>query len=161
MVVPPLITPFFLQEFVNVVQNKRLGLSASHLPSVVVRMLYRLLAWRHIQRFNSVLSRYPQFTPFTDIRREVRLAFHVVSPAAQAGEGWLLPGDMMELAEQGVNSVISLQPFGCIANHIVAKGIEKAVLRHYPHLNLLSLDFDSGVSSVNVINRLLLFLDSA
>ena len=124
-------------------------------------MLYRLLAWRHIQRFNSVLSRYPQFTPFTDIRREVRLAFHVVSPAAQAGEGWLLPGDMMELAEQGVNSVISLQPFGCIANHIVAKGIEKAVLRHYPHLNLLSLDFDSGVSSVNVINRLLLFLDSA
>ena len=159
-VVPPLITPFFLQEFVNVVQNKRLGLSASHLPSVVVRMLYRL-AWRHIQRFNSVLSRYPQFTPFTDIRREARLAFHIVSPAAQAGEGWLLPGDMMELAEQGVNSVISLQPFGCIANHIVAKGIEKAVLRHYPHLNLLSLDFDSGVSSVNVINRLLLFLDSA
>ena len=159
-VVPPLITPFFLQEFVNIVQNKQMGLSNSHIPSVLVRMHYRL-AWQHIQRFNSVLSRYSQFTPFTDIRREARLACLVVSPAAQAGEGWLLPGDIMELAEQGVNSIISLQPFGCIANHIVAKGIEKAIRRHYPHLNLLSLDIDSGVSSVNVINRLLLFLDCA
>lgn len=56
--------------------------------------------------------------------------------------------------------MISLQPFGCIANHIIAKGIEKKVKTMYPQMNLLSLDFDSGVSDVNVANRLILFVEN-
>ena len=64
------------------------------------------------------------------------------------------------MAHQGVNHVVSLQPFGCIANHIVARGIENRMKRLYPDLNLLSLDFDSGVSDVNLRNRILLFLDN-
>ena len=66
----------------------------------------------------------------------------------------------MSCARRGVDNVISLQPFGCIANHIVSKGIEKRMKRFFPDLNLLSLDFDSGVSDVNIINRLLLFIDN-
>lgn len=73
------------------------------------------------------------------------------------GEGWLLPGEVASYARRGIRNVVSLQPFGCIANHIVSKGIEKKLRMLYPELNLLSLDFDSGVSSVNVTNRLLLF----
>ena len=84
----------------------------------------------------------------------------IVSLAAQFGEGWLLPSDVISMVNQGVTNVVSLQPFGCIANHIVSKGIEKKLKNRYPQLNLVSLDFDSGVSSVNVANRLLLFLDS-
>ena len=84
----------------------------------------------------------------------------MVSLAAQFGEGWLLPSDIISLVRQGVNNVASLQPFGCIANHIVSKGIEKKLKKMYPQLNLVSLDFDSGVSAVNVTNRLLLFIDS-
>ena len=83
----------------------------------------------------------------------------VVSLAAQFGEGWLLPSDIISMVRQGVTNVASLQPFGCIANHVVSKGIEKRLKRRFPELNLVSLDFDSGVSSVNVTNRLLLFLD--
>lgn len=56
--------------------------------------------------------------------------------------------------------MISLQPFGCIANHIISKGIEKKIKSLYPQMNLLSLDFDSGVSDVNVTNRLLLFVEN-
>lgn len=56
--------------------------------------------------------------------------------------------------------MISLQPFGCIANHIVSKGIEKRIKDFYPDMNILSLDFDSGVSDVNITNRLLLFIDN-
>ena len=63
------------------------------------------------------------------------------------------------MAKRGVTHVVSLQPFGCIANHIVSKGIEKRIKRLYPDLNILSLDFDSGVSDVNVRNRVLLFID--
>ena len=66
---------------------------------------------------------------------------------------------MASLDEQGINHVVSLQPFGCIANHIVEKGIEKRVKTLYPDLNILSLDFDSSVSEVNILNRLLLFID--
>lgn len=55
--------------------------------------------------------------------------------------------------------VVSLQPFGCIANHIVSKGVEKKIKELYPQMNLLSLDFDSGVSDVNVTNRMLLFIN--
>ena len=71
----------------------------------------------------------------------------------------MLPAEIISYANKGVDSVISLQPFGCIANHIVSKGIEKRLKNLYPAINLLSLDFDSGVSDVNIKNRLLLFID--
>ncbi len=50
--------------------------------------------------------------------------------------------------------MVSLQPFGCIANHIIAKGVEKKIKTLYPHTNLLFLDYDGGTSKVNVYNRL-------
>ncbi|OKY83578.1 MAG: hypothetical protein BHV63_02255 [Alistipes sp. 56_11] len=59
-----------------------------------------------------------------------------------------------------MNNVVSLQPFGCIANHIVSKGVEKRIKTLYPQMHLLSLDFDSGVSDVNVTNRLMLLTDN-
>lgn len=90
---------------------------------------------------------------------KAELAKNVISLNAQFGEGWLLPAEIISYAESGVKSVISLQPFGCIANHIVSKGVEKRIKRLYPAINLLSLDFDSGVSDVNIKNRLLLFID--
>ena len=82
------------------------------------------------------------------------------SSTSQFGEGWLIAGEMSSFASQGINHVISLQPFGCIANHIVEKGIEKRIKSVYPQINILSLDFDSSVSDVNITNRLLLFVDN-
>ena len=67
---------------------------------------------------------------------------------------------MLGYARQVVKNVISLQPFGCIANHIVSKGVEKRIKQLCPDLNMLSLDFDSGVSDVNITNRMLLFTDN-
>ena len=76
------------------------------------------------------------------------------------GEGWLLPGEVASYARRGIRNVVSLQPVGCIANHIVAKGIERRIKALYPQMNLLSLDFDSSVSDVNITNRLLLFINN-
>ena len=84
----------------------------------------------------------------------------VISLNAQFGEGWLISGEILSFARQGINHVVSLQPFGCIANHIIVKGIEKRIKALYPQMNILSLDFDSSVSDVNIINRLLLFIDN-
>ena len=87
-------------------------------------------------------------------------ASEVISLNAQFGEGWLLPGEVAMFARHGVRNVISLQPFGCIANHIVSKGVEKRIRGLYPQMNLLSLDFDGSVSDVNIMNRLLLFVNN-
>ena len=61
----------------------------------------------------------------------------------------------------GVQNVVSLQPFGCIANHIISKGVEKKIKTLFPQMNLLFLDFDSGSSEVNVHNRLYFMIKSA
>ena len=121
--------------------------------------LYALIA-RWEKKYNKACSGFDYWHPFTSIYDEAKDAKEIVSMAAQFGEGWLLPGEVSELYRHGVRNVVSLQPFGCIANHIISKGIEKKLHMLYPELNFLSLDFDSGVSEVNVYNRLLLFLDN-
>ena len=158
-VVPPLLTPFFLQEFVNAIAQKNMGLKSSKMPDFVLKSIYQLI-WRRQKKMNALASKFRYYRPFTNIFEEAEAAKGVVSFAAQFGEGWLLPSDIISMVNQGVNNVASLQPFGCIANHIVSKGIEKKLKEKFPQLNLVSLDFDSGVSAVNVANRLLLFLDS-
>ncbi|MDD6553314.1 MAG: acyl-CoA dehydratase activase [Prevotellaceae bacterium] len=158
-VVPPLLAPFFLQEFVNVGVQKDLGLKRSHMPNMAVRALYQMVIGRRIRQINAICSHFRYFRPFSDIYSDARAAEPIVNLAAQFGEGWLLPADVVGYLHDGINNVLSLQPFGCIANQVISKGIEKKLNRMYPQLNMLSLDFDSGVSAVNITNRLLLFLD--
>ena len=143
----------------NAIAQKNMGLKSSKMPDFVLKSIYQLI-WRRQKKMNALASKFRYYRPFTNIFEEAEAAKGVVSFAAQFGEGWLLPSDIISMVNQGVNNVASLQPFGCIANHIVSKGIEKKLKEKFPQLNLVSLDFDSGVSAVNVTNRLLLFLDS-
>ncbi len=159
-VVPPLLAPFFLQEFVNVEVQKHMRLSCSKVPDFVVRGAYKGLVGRRLKQVNKAASRFRYFRPFTNIYDDAKEVDGLISLAAQFGEGWLLPADIVGYIRDGVDNIISLQPFGCIANHVISKGIEKRLHDRFPNLNLVSLDFDSGVSKVNVTNRLLLFLDS-
>jgi predicted nucleotide-binding protein (sugar kinase/HSP70/actin superfamily) len=77
------------------------------------------------------------------------------------GEGWLIAGEIGALAESGVPNVLCLQPFACIANQIVARGIAKRLKQRYPDLNLLFCDLDSGTSEVNYFNRMHFFVSQA
>ncbi|MBO5862818.1 MAG: hypothetical protein J6Q59_00965, partial [Paludibacteraceae bacterium] len=106
------------------------------------------------KKMNAAAKNFRYFEPDRNIHSEAESAKRILSLAAQFGEGWLIPAEFASFAERGINAAISLQPFGCIANHIVAKGIEKKVKELYPDMNLLFLDFDGGVSEVNVLNRL-------
>ncbi|MEK7242552.1 MAG: BadF/BadG/BcrA/BcrD ATPase family protein, partial [Thermodesulfobacteriota bacterium] len=83
------------------------------------------------------------------------------SLANQAGEGWLLPAEMIAMLKGGVGNIVCLQPFGCLANHIIGKGVEKKLKSLYNRLNLLFLDMDPGMSEVNILNRLLFIVMSA
>ncbi len=159
-VVPPLLAPFFLQEFVNVEVQKHMRLSCTRVPDFVVKGAYQTLIGRRLRQINKAASKFRYFRRFTNIYDDAKEVNGLVSLAAQFGEGWLLPADIVGYIRDGVDNIISLQPFGCIANHVISKGIEKRLHDRFPSLNLVSLDFDSGVSEVNVTNRLLLFLDS-
>lgn len=158
-VVPPMLADFFLQLFVNRKVNETSFVQKKSRMGFVYDFFYRQVR-KEYEKVNALASRFRYFTPFNDIFEEAEEARKVVSLNAQFGEGWLLPAEVMTYARQGVENVISLQPFGCIANQIVSKGIEKRIKRFYPDMNLLSLDFDSGVSDVNVTNRMLLFIDN-
>jgi len=158
-VIPPILTNFFMQSFVNRHVNEQLNLQKDHIPNFIVNTLYKWID-KQIQKVNELGKEFHYFMPFTNIFTDAKNGSEIINLAAQFGEGWLLPGEVVTFAKQGINNVISLQPFGCIANHIVAKGMEKKIKTLYPQMNLLSLDFDSGVSDVNVANRLLLFIDN-
>ena len=158
-VVPPIMTDFFTQSFVNVNVRIASHIDKKEMPAFIYKLGYSLVK-REIKKVNGIAGKFRYYIPFKDIFDEAEEARKIVSLNAQFGEGWLLPAEIMSYANQGIQNVISLQPFGCIANHIVSKGIEIRIKHFYPDINLLSLDFDSGVSDVNVTNRMLLFIDN-
>ena len=77
------------------------------------------------------------------------------------GEGWLLTAEMADLIESGVNNVICTQPFGCLPNHIVGKGMMRSMKTKYPDANIAAIDYDPGASQVNQQNRIKLMLENA
>ena len=79
----------------------------------------------------------------------------------QTGEGWFLTGEIMELIHSGVNNVVCTQPFGCLPNHIVGKGVIKEIRHQYPESNIIAVDYDPGASEVNQLNRIKLMLATA
>jgi len=77
------------------------------------------------------------------------------------GEGWLIPGEVLSLAEHGVNSFVIVQPFACLANHISGRGLTKAMKSKFPHIQVLSLDYDPDTSFANIENRLQMLIINA
>lgn len=158
-VVPPILIDFFMCTFVNKKVKAEVGVVRKTTPQFLMDYVYSLI-WSRIQRVNRLASGFRYYQPFTHIYEEAEHARPIINLAAQYGEGWLLPAELVSFAERGIYNVVSLQPFGCIANHIISKGVERRVKTLYPQMNILSLDFDGGVSDVNVTNRLMLMTNN-
>lgn len=101
------------------------------------------------------------FTPPSSIDKLADMAKGFVSLGNQTGEGWFLTGEMLELIHSGVNNIICTQPFGCLPNHIVGKGVIKELRKNYPQSNIIAVDYDPGASEVNQLNRIKLMLSTA
>ena len=152
-VMAPSMYNFFFNSFVNKHINKKLHIKEVDLPLFVTDTIYKL-AYGIAKKFDAIGRRFKYYRPFADIFHDAELASNVINLTANFGEGWLIPAELCSMAEQGVYNAISLQPFGCIANHIISKGIEKRIKSIYPKMNLLFLDFDASTSDANVFNRL-------
>ena len=101
------------------------------------------------------------FDPPAHIEDLGEMAKDIVSLGNQTGEGWFLTGEMLELIHSGTNNIVCTQPFGCLPNHVVGKGVIKEIRRRYPLSNIVAIDYDPGASEVNQLNRIKLMLSTA
>jgi len=151
---PPLLD-FLVQFFVNTKVNVDNGTKDA--PSVFEKSLMPLL-WSYINRkvkkSEKILKYFKYYEPSESIYAKAEAASEIIDLSNQFGEGWLIAGEIAHYARKGVNKVVCIQPFGCIANHVIAKGVEKKIKQVYPNMNILYLDIDGGVAEVNLQNRL-------
>jgi predicted nucleotide-binding protein (sugar kinase/HSP70/actin superfamily) len=153
-VVTPPILDFFTQYFVNSEVNMDKGIKPS---SILQRMLNPVL-WKYlnvrIKKVDDIMEHYRFYTPTASVYTKAQYASEILDLSNQFGEGWMIAAEVACYAQSGINRVVCIQPFGCIANHIVAKGIDKRLKKFYPDTNLLYLDVDGGMAEVNLQNRL-------
>ena len=95
------------------------------------------------------------------IAQVAKLAKPFLSIGNQYGEGWFLTGEMAELILSGVPNIVCIQPFACLPNHVVGKGVLKQLKKAYPQANVVAVDYDPGASEVNQLNRIKLMLSTA
>ena len=110
---------------------------------------------------NKEFEKSKHFAPSVKIEDLAKMAEPIVSMGNQTGEGWFLTGEMMELLHSGAPNIVCIQPFGCLPNHIVGKGVIKAIRKDYPQANIVAVDYDPGASEVNQLNRIKLMLSTA
>jgi len=107
------------------------------------------------------LEKSRRFEPPVPIEQIARLARPFLSIGNQYGEGWFLTGEMVELITSGTPNIVCVQPFACLPNHVVGKGVIKALRKSYPQANIAAVDYDPGASEVNQLNRIKLMLSVA
>ena len=109
----------------------------------------------------SAFEKSVHFDPPARIEELAKYAAPIVSIGNQTGEGWFLTGEMMELIHTGAKNIVCTQPFACLPNHIVGKGVIKKIRHRYPEANIVAIDYDPGASEVNQLNRIKLMLSTA
>lgn len=133
--------------------KKKSGAMASNL---VIRYIeyYRKTA-------STALAASSRFEPPVHVSKLAEYAGPVVSCGNQTGEGWFLTGEMIELIHSGVPNIVCAQPFGCLPNHVVGKGVIKELRHKFPESNIVAVDYDPGATEVNQLNRIKLMLSTA
>lgn len=102
-----------------------------------------------------------RFSPPATIEELANFARPIVDIGNQTGEGWFLTAEMVELIHSGITNIVCAQPFACLPNHIVGKGVIKELRSRYPGANIVAVDYDPGASEVNQLNRIKLMLATA
>ena len=121
---------------------------------------YKFLHSKQVQMIKAI-QKQGEFTPPHDFEDLRRAADKYISQGVSMGEGWMITAEMAVLAETGTENIICTQPFGCLPNHIVAKGMARTIKNAYPNANIVAIDYDPGATRVNQENRIKLMLANA
>ncbi|MGI6265000.1 MAG: 2-hydroxyglutaryl-CoA dehydratase [Acutalibacteraceae bacterium] len=109
----------------------------------------------------AAISRHPQFRPPCTFDHLKSLVKGYVGYGNKMGEGWLLTGEMLELIDAGIVNIVCTQPFGCLPNHVVGKGMVRRIKDDLPQANIVCVDYDPGATRINQENRIKLMLANA
>ena len=133
--------------------TKRSGAAISRIAIAAIRKVRQpaLDALQNSKRFDVPM-------PIEEIAEQTK---PFLSIGNQYGEGWFLTGEMIELIKMGVPNIVCIQPFACLPNHVVGKGVIKRLKAEFPQANIAAVDYDPGASEVNQLNRIKLMLSSA
>ena len=150
---------FALYSCYNTIQKvKFLGLPKSKIKGAKAAIA---VIERYQKPMVEALEKSRRFEAPCSIEQLGEYAEPIVSLCNQTGEGWFLTGEMLELIHTGVNNIVCTQPFACLPNHVVGKGVIKEIRRRHPLANIVAVDYDPGASEVNQLNRIKLMLAAA
>ncbi len=156
VVVPDLVDFVLYSAYNNIYNYEYLGRSkkAARLSNIMIKFIdfYR-------RPLNKELLKTNWYLKTSTIYEKIDALKGIVSVGNQTGEGWFLTAEMMELLSHDINNIVAVQPFGCLPNHIFAKSVIKPIKKYYPKANIIAVDYDPGLSSVNQLNRIKLLLE--
>lgn len=158
VVMPGLLDFMMFSTYNSVADTKLLGFSK--VKGFVFGLATKFFAHKQKDVIKAIRSQ-GRFDPPTEFSHVIGLADGLISHGAKMGEGWLLTAEMAELIESGVNNIVCAQPFGCLPNHIVGKGMMKPLKEKYPSSNIVAVDYDAGATKINQENRIKLMLSNA
>ena len=157
--VVPDLTDFLLYCFYNT-NFKEENLGSSRKSRIYCNLGIKFFEWLRAAARDE-FNKSKRFTAPAHIEDTAKAAKDIVSIGNQTGEGWFLTGEMLELIETGASNIVCIQPFGCLPNHVVGKGVIKKLRHENPKANIVAIDYDPGASEVNQLNRIKLMLSTA
>ncbi len=114
-----------------------------------------------LKKIAGAMKAFKLYEPLRDVHEIAGNIENFIDKTYMVGEGWTIPAEIIEHAREGVNSFVIVQPFGCLPNHITGRGMTKTVKKMFPHIQVLSLDYDPDTSFANVENRLQMLIITA
>ncbi len=154
-VVYPSLSEFVLYCIYNMMEDyRRYGMK--WLTAKVAGMLYKHFL-KQTRVMNALIKERGYF-PYEDFEYVVKQGERIINTGVKMGEGWLIPAEMLAYSQNGVHNIVCAQPFGCLPNHIVGKGMVRPLKEIDPSINIVPLDFDASSTQVNQENRLKLML---
>lgn len=158
-VMVPGILSFILFKTDNRLEDIKLY-GGSKIKFFVIKQLFNYI--EKIERaMLDALKLYPQFIAPGTYAELKQLVTPFVGYGNKMGEGWLLTAEMLELIHHGFSNIICAQPFGCLPNHIVGKGMIRKIRAEYPTANIVPIDYDPSATKANQENRIKLMLSLA
>lgn len=137
---------------------EQLGMSKQ--SKLLAQFAIKMIEWIE-KPMDKALRKSERFDGIKSIDDLANDASQILSIGNHTGEGWFLTGEMIELLKNDVHNIVCMQPFGCLPNHVVGKGVIKELRHRYPNANIAAIDYDPGVSIVNQLNRIRLMMATA
>ena len=153
------ILDFLLFNIYDVIFDKKIY-GKSGIRYVIAKMLTSYIQKKQ-EEMISCIKENGHFRAPSAFSKVVEMTKGYLGHGVKMGEGWLLTAEMLEFIQMGVNNIICAQPFGCLPNHIIAKGMIRKIKTNHPEANIVAVDYDPGASSINQENRIRLMLENA